>query len=308
MKRSTIIAAALCLSLFLLNGCSEQEAEPLSQPPQEAVETAAPAPVAPPVQETPAAQPESPAAAPVHHIPTGVWLAQTDVGYSNYYYFNSEEQNGSYRSLDYGLGMDFNYEGSGDELVFFMGDDAEAQTAYIEHDEGDSFTLLWENNLPEKMQFVSEGTLEDFHFYSNDALTRLSAAHYTRTGHDPTSMAAAITNEDNTVTVQLYDNLGDHNSTSAWYVLDRFTATGTDLLTGMEIDLLEHLNPPTEEELPTEGEDPPAEGDAPAGEEQLPDGSEEEVPSETEEPTVDALPSGDADPEQTPAMEGEVQS
>ena len=55
--------------------------------------------------------------------------------------------------------MDFNYEGSGDELVFFMGDDAEAQTAYIEHDEGDSFTLLWENNLPEKMQFVSEGTL-----------------------------------------------------------------------------------------------------------------------------------------------------
>ena len=84
MKRSTIIAAALCLSLFLLNGCSEQEAEPLSQPPQEAVETAAPAPVEPPAQETPAAQPESPAAAPVHHIPTGVWLAQTDVGYSNY--------------------------------------------------------------------------------------------------------------------------------------------------------------------------------------------------------------------------------
>lgn len=301
MKRSTIIAAALCLSLFLLNGCSEQEAEPLSQPPQEAVETAAPAPVAPPVQETPAAQPESPAAAPVHHIPTGVWLAQTDVGYSNYYYFNSEEQNGSYRSLDYGLGMDFNYEGSGDELVFLMGDDAEAQSAVIEHAEGDSFTLLWENNLPETLEFISEGTLEDFHFYSNDALTRLATAHYVRSGNEPTSLAASITNEDNTVTVQLYDNLGDHNSTSAWYILDRFTATGTDLMNGMEIDLLEHLNPPAKEELPAEGE-------ATAEEEQLPAVGEEVTTPETEEPTVDELPAVDAIVEETPAVDSEIQS
>ena len=296
MKRSTIIAAVLCLSLFSLNGCAKQNEEPASQPlpSPEQVEVTTPAPT-PAEQPVPAqevqpeveAQPALPVSEPVHHIPTGVWLAQTDVGYSNYYYFNAEEQNGSYRSLDYGLGMDFNYEGSGDELVFLMGDDAEAQAASIEHAEGDSFTLLWENNLPERLEFVSEGTLEDFHFYSNDSLTRLATAHYTRRGNEPTSMAASITNEDNTVTVQLYDNLGDHNSTSAWYVLDRFTATGTDLLTGMEIDLLEHLNPPAEEELPAEDE-------APAEEEPLPVEGEEDAASETEEIISDELPAEDA--------------
>ena len=40
--------------------------------------------------------------------------------------------------------------------------------------------------------------------------------------------AAAQTNEDGTVTIQVYENLGDHNSTAAWYTVDRVTAQGTD--------------------------------------------------------------------------------
>ena len=302
MKRSTIIAAALCLSLFSLNGCAKQPEEPAQQPqpPQEQIETPAPVEQPAPAQsEQLIDQPELPAAEPIHHIPTGVWLAQTDVGYSNYYYFNSDERNGSYLSLDYGLGMDFNYEGSGDELVFLMGDDAEAHFARVEHAEGNSFTLVWENNLPETLEFVSEGTLNEFHFYSNEALIKLASAHYTHSGNTPTSLAAAITNEDNTVTVQLYDNLGDHNSTSAWYVLDRFTAKGTDLLSGTEIDLLEHLAPPAEEEIPVE-EDVPAE-------EQLPTEGEE-LPVEEEELPVEELPAEEPVEEETPTEDTEVQS
>ena len=59
-------------------------------------------------------------------------------------------------------------------------------------------------------------------------------------------MQAAMTNEDNTVTVQLYDNLGDHNSTAAWYIVDRFTAEATDLFTGEDFALEE-----AEAEFPT---------------------------------------------------------
>ena len=279
MKRSTIIAAALCLSLFSLNGCAQQQEEPAQQPPQEQVEAPAPAPAeqpAPVQGEQIVTQPELPELQPVHHIPTGVWLAQTDVGYSNYYYFNSEEQNGRYLSLDYGLGMAFNYEGSGDELVFLMGDDAEVHPARVEHTEDDSFTLVWENNLSEKMVFVSEGTLDEFHFYSNDELIHMATAYFTRSGNTPTSLSAAMTNEDNTVTVQLYDNLGDHNSTSAWYIFDRFTAKGTDLLSGEEIDLLEHLNPPVEEPLPEE-EMPEQSEDSPIVEGELPESEKPEV-------------------------------
>ena len=99
--------------------------------------------------------------------------------------------------------------------------------------------------------------------------------------------------------VQLYDNLGDHNSTSAWYVLDRFTAKGTDLLSGTEIDLLEHLAPPAEEEIPVE-EDVPAE-------EQLPTEGEE-LPVEEEELPVEELPAEEPVEEETPTEDTEVQS
>ena len=300
MKRSTIIAAALCLSLLSLNGCAQQQEEPAQQPQpsQEQLETPAPVESSIPAQEEQIATEPEPQ--PIHHIPTGVWLAQTDVGYSNYYYFNSEKRNGRYLSLDYGLGMDFNYEGSGDELVFFMGDDAEVQTAYIEHADGDSFTLVWENNLPETLSFVSESTLDEFHFYSNEALIRLAIAHYSRNGDAPPSLAAAMTNEDNTVTVQLYDNLGDHNSTSAWYILDRFTAKGTDLLNGKEIDLLAHLAPPAD------AEEIPADKDFPTDEEQPPVVGEER-PSGEDAPAADVIPEEEIGAEETPVEPVEAQ-
>ena len=36
--------------------------------------------------------------------------------------------------------------------------------------------------------------------------------------------SAAQTNEDGSVSIQVYENLGDHNSTAAWYTVDRLTA------------------------------------------------------------------------------------
>ena len=37
-------------------------------------------------------------------------------------------------------------------------------------------------------------------------------------------------------TIQVYENLGDHNSTAAWYTVDRITAQGTDG-NGQAVDL-----------------------------------------------------------------------
>lgn len=37
--------------------------------------------------------------------------------------------------------------------------------------------------------------------------------------------------------IQIYENLGDHNSTAAWYTVDRITGTGTDEA-GAEISLV----------------------------------------------------------------------
>ncbi len=285
MKRRMIMAAALCLSLLSLTSCAQQQEEVTQQqqpepiPEQSApiqIEEPAPVQEQPPVQE-----PELPQE-PVYAIPSGVWLAATDVGYSNYYYFNAEEHSGQYVSLDYGLGMPFSYGGSGKKLIFFLGEEAAAYPATLETNGPDSFKLIWEDSLPETLTFVSEGTLEDFHFYSNDALAQMAIEHYAEEDEDetPPTQYGVMTNEDNTVTVQLYDNLGDHNSTSAWYIVDRFTAMGTDLLTGEEIDLLTDEETPVEEELPAEGE----------SHEESPLPSEEEMPPADGEEVLAEIP------------------
>ena len=287
MKRRMIMAGALCLSLLSLSCCAQQQEQTTQQSdpiPEQSVPAKPEQPA--PVQDQPAPEPEpEQPAEPVYEIPTGVWLAATDVGYSNYYYFNAEEQSGRYVSLDYGLGMPFSYDGSGKQLVFFLGDEAAAHPASLEETGQDSFKLVWEDNLPETLTFVREGTLEDFHFYSNDELARMAMEHYADEEDEdetPPSQYGVMTNEDNTVTVQLYDNLGDHNSTSAWYIVDRFTAMGTDLLTGEEIDLLAEEEsalpeePPVEEEaadapsLPTGDEEAPAEEQSPVEGEEIP--------------------------------------
>lgn len=285
MKRSMILAACLCLCLSHLSGCAQQEEAPdalqQSAPSQnQPVEPISEQPEQPaPVEEVPA-EPEEPAEPP-YEFPGGVWLAKNDVGYTNYYTFDSATCSGRYVSLDYGLGASFTYGGSGDELVFQMDDGRADCAATVEHTDEESFALLWEDSLPEVLTHVSEKALDEFHFFSNDELAQMATDHYAMTNEDVPTLSGTLTNEDNTVTVQLYENLGDHNSTAAWYIVDRFTATGTDLLSGEEIDLLEH----TQEE-PAEDQ-PAGDTETPTGEEILP-GTEE--PSTEDEDVIFAVP------------------
>ena len=56
-----------------------------------------------------------------------------------------------------------------------------------------------------------------------------------KTGYRPSQVSSDV-NQDGTVSIQLYDNMGDHNSTSAWYTVDPKTAVGTDIMEN-KIDL-----------------------------------------------------------------------
>lgn len=269
MKRSFLIAAALCLFLLCLSGCTnqsekEQESESTESGPiasgsdleSYVPKDQAPAsdsdltPYQPEAEPEPAIQESEPNVladvTPIYEIPSGVWLAGTDAGYSNYYHFDSEEQSGSYVSLDYGLGMPFSYDGAGNDLVFLMGEEQAEQAATVEPFSDDEFTLVWENGLPETLTYVCAGSFEDFHFYTNDELCQMAEEYYALENDAVPGSSATMTNEDNTVTVQLYDNLGDHNSTSAWYVVDRFTAVATDLTSGETVDFLEELDVPVQ--------------------------------------------------------------
>lgn len=269
MKRSLTAVAAAALAVLCLSGCDrtlQEQPAPTPAPVPSQNESVAPAPVPAPELPEPAEspEPEFPAEQETpYQMAEGVWLATTDAGYSNYYYFNPRECSGNYVNLEYGLGVPFTYEGSDEALVFHLEGHDTDKPAEVLHTDEEAFTLIWEDSLPERLCFVSEGTLEDFHFYSNHDLANLALEHYSDSTDYTPGMAGAMTNEDNTVTVQLYDNLGDHNSTAAWYILDRFTATGTNLMTGEQVDLLEQPDvsdePQIEDESPVEDETPAVE-------------------------------------------------
>ena len=72
--------------------------------------------------------------------------------------------------------------------------------------------------------------------YSQKELEQMALDYYERkTGYRPGSVASEL-QEDGTVVIQLYDNLGTHNSTSDWYTVNSKSAQGTDSL-GNKIDL-----------------------------------------------------------------------
>lgn len=74
--------------------------------------------------------------------------------------------------------------------------------------------------------------------YTTEQLEKMALDYYEKqTGYRPSQVASQV-NDDGTISIQLYDNMGDHNSTSAWYTVDAKTAVGTDLLENI-IDLKE---------------------------------------------------------------------
>ena len=283
MKRSLLIAAALSFSLIGLSACgtSQSQQTPVSLPESAPVQTETipqpsevPAAMpetssatdlpAPPAAEIPA-EPEEPAQPPFA-IPNGIWLARTDAGYTNYYEFGPGSMVSC--SLDYGILHRFTYDGDGKALTFRMDPSGSPYPATVEVVSEEELILHWEGLLPEKLSFVADATFADFPFYSNQDLGDMALEYYEKTsGHSPEELdglvSGTMTNEDNTVTVQLYENLGDHNSTAAWYLVDRFTGTGTNLLNGLPIDLLASTAPeeedPGDSGLPAEGEPPAAE-------------------------------------------------
>lgn len=74
--------------------------------------------------------------------------------------------------------------------------------------------------------------------YTDEELCQMALNYYQKkTGEDISNLlSASETLENGEVVIQLYTNLGDHNSTAAWYTVDRSTAIGTNSL-GEEIDL-----------------------------------------------------------------------
>lgn len=216
MKTRSPILFAAAAALALLAGCQS-----------------AAAPAWPPADDAPAAADS--AAAPAFQA--GTWLAKSKDG-GTYYFFDPDGVSGRTASQETGTGLGFTYTVQDGRGTFSMGSADNASACTLEQTDAEHITIKWEDGREEVLSYISEEGSDEFQFYSNDTLCNLAMSYYSRVSSGIKRMsAAAATNEDGTVTIQVYENLNDHNSTAAWYTVDRRTGKGTDVNTGEKVDL-----------------------------------------------------------------------
>ena len=99
-----------------------------------------------------------------------------------------------------------------------------------------TMSIEWSDGRTELFTPVNANA-EDFTFYTNQELQYIALAYYgAQTGYYP-QHSGVQANDDGTASIQLYDIMEDHNSTSAWYTIDRVTLTGTDDISGDTVDM-----------------------------------------------------------------------
>lgn len=236
--KTKFLALSLALAALLLAGCQGNEP---------AAGTGSP----PPVQSTPASpeQSEPVSTAPAEpsdggtEAPTqssgssvftpGTWLAGSG---GEYFYFYEDGKSGSTRRWEEGMGTAFEYEYEDGRAVFHMMSVDDNTPCTVEVTDAEHITLRWDDGHTTELTYQGAGEIG---FYSNNELCDLAVAFYAQASGAETEKlsAGAVTNEDGTVTVQVYENLGDHNSTAAWYTVDRLTGQGTDVNSGEAVDL-----------------------------------------------------------------------
>lgn len=162
----------------------------------------------------------------------GVWRGEDS------YFFFHEDGSGQLLTFEYGIGVGFQMEPfTGDSVTFHMGAADDNTVFGVSDVTGESVTLTTEDGTNDTLVYVCEGDSETFSFYSNEEARTLALSFYqAQTGYAP-QYAGVQNNADGTLTIQLYDEVDGHNSTSAWYTVDRVTLVGTDDMTGDTVDL-----------------------------------------------------------------------
>lgn len=110
-----------------------------------------------------------------------------------------------------------------------------ADSYYVFYPDG-TMSIEWSDGRTELFTPVNANA-EEFTFYTNQELQYIALAYYgAQTGYYP-QHSGVQSNDDGTASIQLYDIMEDHNSTSAWYTIDRVTLTGTDDISGDTVDM-----------------------------------------------------------------------
>lgn len=158
-------------------------------------------------------------------------------GADSYYVFYPDGTGGCTMSFENGTGVAFEYETNPDgSTTFHMGAaDNSINSEAVNNPDG-TMSIEWSDGRTELFTPVN-ANVEEFTFYTNQELQYIALAYYgAQTGYYP-QHSGVQSNDDGTASIQLYDIMEDHNSTSAWYTIDRVTLTGTDDISGDTVDM-----------------------------------------------------------------------
>ena len=241
MKKYLLSMAAL----LIMTGCSHKTGSSTVSPvssTSEIEETATPTPEetsTPQPEETPQGTPEetpeeTPETSTDGLFQNGTWSADDGEELTRYFIIR-DGSSGREIDVENKMGIDFTYVKSDGQLVFMYGDPDNSVTADVEIEDDKDMVLTWEYGVVENLRWISAD--ESITFYSSRELGDMALDYYEEHNDYRPEYVAWINNLDGTVTLQLYDNMGDHNSTSAWYTIDRFSGKGTDDITNTEIDI-----------------------------------------------------------------------
>jgi hypothetical protein len=174
---------------------------------------------------------------PTALLPTGYWWAVSETG-EVCYFFSEDSSTGSCIDAETGAATPFTYTYNGTEAEFFPMDQTTSSICTVEIVDDKTIYFNWTDGTAEVLTLSD--TIGNGGFFSNDELCRFALDYYEmKTGYRP-GCAAAASQPTGEVVIQLYDNMGDHNSTCDWYTVDRVTGKGTNLM-GEEIDLISSM-------------------------------------------------------------------
>ena len=273
MKHTVLTAVLAAVMLLNFTGCGERQQPEVPPPAADSASALAPEPERPPEQKEPEQKPPEtvpPAKEEICYI-TDEWLWPDGVTGDQYHLILGEDHTAQLVHQDYvGSLLDLSAgtwvcrEGGKLELVFenHMRD---SQTLETPEQFGGTYAFApVEENLlelacldgadplfpehgkhPALLQPLSSLTVGDGPL---DPLTEASlcvaATEYYAAFHGGYRPGNAMVDsvEDEGVYIHLYDDMGTHTATCAWYVVDPLTLQGYDDMTGQDIDLTEFFN------------------------------------------------------------------
>lgn len=156
-------------------------------------------------------------------IAAGVWRTK-----DAYYFFDGDGKSAASIDFENGNRSEFEYELEEDNSVAMKNvTTGDSVKGVLNIDGEEDITFVWEDGISQSMKYVTDMTIDEFTFYTDEELIEIVKKYYTETAGNPAAdNISVVHNEDGYASVLLYEK--DSSTPFDMYRLNRTTLTGTN--------------------------------------------------------------------------------